>query len=182
MEHGLLALGAGALFFCCTFDKNTSNIHIIVVIVVIASMCLYIHCSDQNRPPPPRDGYASARSANMCQAPTPEVKAEASAGEKKPSSAQPAAAKPGFHFDNVPARPHDFAYTDKEMQKRRDEFVFRKVPTHPTSESRSRVLAAMYQELVDSSVKKDPALRPSGQKSDAEQCTPLRGLRTRDLV
>ena len=180
MERSLLALGAGALLFCCTFDKNTSDLHIILGIVVIASICLYVHCSDQNRPPPPRDGYASARSANMCQAPNP----EASTSEKKPPSpeTEPAAAKPGFHFDNVPARPHDFAYTDKEMQERRDEFVFRKVPTHPTSESRTRVLAAMYQELVDSSVKKDPALRPSGQKSDAEQCTPLRGLRTRDLV
>lgn len=171
MEHALLAMGSGMLV-CCMLGKNSSNTHIIIGIIIIACICLYIHCTEGARPPPVRDEYASAFNANMCQA-------QPSKENTPVSSEQP---KPKFHFDNVAAKPHEFAYTDKEMQERRDEFVFRKVLTHPTSESRSRVLAAMYQELVESSVKKDPALRPTDKNSDAEQCSPLRGLKTRDII
>ena len=72
------------------------------------------------------------------------------------------------------ADPYAFAYSSAAMQARRDEFVFRGEPKRQSTESRMRMLDDMYRELLDTSVKSDPALRPVDSKGDG--CQPLRGL------
>ena len=64
-----------------------------------------------------------------------------------------------------------FAYTPAGQQARRDEWIFRPEPRGQTSDERARLLASMYEELLESSQKRDPGMRPAGGNG----CAPLRG-------
>lgn len=191
MEPTLLVLGTGMILLC-TIDKSASNSHLMILMITALAICIYLQCMSGEMKPP-ADAAISARSTKLQDSGLTRKdsadgvqKSESPSAEKAP--AQEATAKATarknapFHFDNLPADPREFAYTDKDLQTRRDSFVFRKTLIHPSSESRKRMLDEMYRELVDSSTKKDPALRPTDQTSDAEQCTPLRGLRVRDII
>tara|TARA_B110001450_G_scaffold255775_1_gene284215 strand:+ start:799 stop:1563 length:765 start_codon:yes stop_codon:yes gene_type:complete len=70
--------------------------------------------------------------------------------------------------------PYAFAYTHQAMQARREAFIFRSEPLKQSTEARSRMLNSMYQELLDTSVKTDPGLRPVDDTTDG--CEPLRGM------
>ena len=70
--------------------------------------------------------------------------------------------------------PYTFQFTHAAMQARRDEFAFRKNPLSQTAEARARLLDDMYQELLDTSMKTDPGLKPVGTRGDG--CEPMRGL------
>lgn len=66
---------------------------------------------------------------------------------------------------------NDFAYTFEGQRARLDERIFRPEPRRQSSEARARVLDAMYQELLESSHKNDPAMRPIG----GDGCEIMRG-------
>lgn len=85
------------------------------------------------------------------------------------------------HPDGPPADPYLFAYTNTALQERRDDFVFRKQHMHHTTESRQRVLAQMYKELLDSSKKTDPGLRAM-KHSGTDGCQPLSGSHLRSTI
>ena len=70
-------------------------------------------------------------------------------------------------------RMHVFQYTPQGMQAKLDERQFRRIDQRETRDGRARFLDALYQELLDSSVKGDPALRIKNDDSDG--CEPLRG-------
>lgn len=80
-----------------------------------------------------------------------------------------------------PSRMDIFQYTPQGMQAKLDERQFRRIDTRETRDGRARVLNSLYRELLDSSVKGDPALRRKGAvESDA--CEPLRGRTKPNLV
>lgn len=66
-----------------------------------------------------------------------------------------------------------FVYTPQAQQLRRDEFQFRPTVEYQTADARERVLNSLYKELLDTSEKRDPALRPVGV---VDACEPMRGL------
>ena len=67
-------------------------------------------------------------------------------------------------------------YTPDGMQKKRDEILFRKPVLHQSSESRGRILDSMYQEMLDTSMRRDPYLRKLHNPE------PLRGLTKPHIV
>lgn len=66
---------------------------------------------------------------------------------------------------------NDVAYTFEGQRAKLDERIFRPEPQRQSSESRARMLDAMYRELVDSSQKSDPAMREIG----SDGCDIMRG-------
>ena len=72
-----------------------------------------------------------------------------------------------------------FAYTMQAQQVRRDEFQFRPVVEYQASDARERMLNSLYKELMDVSVKRDPALR---LPNTSDPCEPLRGLTIPHIV
>jgi len=87
--------------------------------------------------------------------------------------------------DNVPPSqkavdPYAYPVTIEDMQRRRDALTYKKEHLQPSSASRSRVLEEMYKELINTSIKRDPALRENAKKG--ENCAPLRGLRAVNAV
>lgn len=85
-----------------------------------------------------------------------------------PSTARtvaPAPSLPDSHVDLL-------AYTPTGVQMRLEERQFRPERGYQTGESRARVLNSLYKELLDTSMKGDPALRPEGVNAP---CAPLRG-------
>ena len=87
--------------------------------------------------------------------------------------------------DNVPPSqkavdPYAYHMTIEDMQRRRDALTYKKEHLQPSSASRSRVLEEMYKELVNTSIKRDPALRE--KTKEGENCAPLRGLRVANAV
>ena len=63
-------------------------------------------------------------------------------------------------------------YSIEEQERRRSQLSFRQPPAlRQTGEQRARTLNTMYKELIDSSKRGDPYLRPAGQSSS---CKPMR--------
>ena len=63
-------------------------------------------------------------------------------------------------------------YTPDGIQKKRDEILFHKPVFYQSSDSRARMLDSMYQEMLDTSMRRDPHLR----KQVDHHPEPLRGL------
>ena len=84
---------------------------------------------------------------------------------------------------SLPPRPfahtNVFSYTLQGMQAKLDERQFRKIDSMQSQDSRARMLETLYQEMLDTSVKGDPAMRLKGDTSDG--CSPLRG-RTKPFI
>lgn len=72
-----------------------------------------------------------------------------------------------------------FQYTPQGMQAKLDERQFRRIDSMQPREARIRMLNALYQEMLDTSVKGDPAMRRKDDTSDG--CAPLRG-RTKPFI
>lgn len=66
---------------------------------------------------------------------------------------------------------NDVAYTLEGQRAKLDERIFRAEPQRQSSEARARMLDAMYQELLDTSQKSDPAMREVG----GDGCEIMRG-------
>jgi hypothetical protein len=84
--------------------------------------------------------------------------------------------KPAKNTHNLPAKTTStmnfHAYTHAGMQARLDEHVFRPdTNLRQSYSSRERVLNGMYKELLETSVKNDPALR----SKSGDSCEPIRG-------
>lgn len=63
-------------------------------------------------------------------------------------------------------------YTIEEQERRRDDFNFRASPSlRQSSDQRTRTLNTMYKELLESSKRGDPYLRP---KDATDACRPMR--------
>lgn len=96
-----------------------------------------------------------------------------------PSVASTPPPNPNAPWANV-GSVNGFAYTLQAQQMRRDEYQFRPVIDYQASDARERMLNSLYKELIDVSVKKDPALRLPESSSDP--CEPLRGLTVPHIV
>ena len=66
---------------------------------------------------------------------------------------------------------NDVAYTFEGQRAKLDARIFRPEPQRQSSEARARMLDALYQELVDTSQKSDPAMRQIG----GDGCEMMRG-------
>ena len=194
MDPVVVGLGAGMMLLCM-IGKNTSNTYLMVTLVVVIASSIYLQQCTEDFVPFVRSSQTSARRAQIDagegadETLSKDDKKDVSSDSRKDGESADSGEKvetqdkkPPFYFDNLPANPRPYMFTEKQMQERRDEFVYRKTLIHPSSDSRKRVLDEMYRELVESSAKKDPALREQKANSDAEQCTPLRGVRSRDAV
>ena len=74
-----------------------------------------------------------------------------------------------------------FQYTPQGMQAKLDERQFRRIDSMQPREARIRMLNALYQEMLDTSVKGDPAMQRKDDASDG--CAPLRAAaRTNETV
>ena len=93
---------------------------------------------------------------------------------KKPARGSGAEPVPGANgsTNNMPRGSiNDVAYTFAGQRAKLDERIFRPEPQRQSSEARARMLEAMYQELVESSQKSDPAMRQIG----GDGCEIMRG-------
>jgi hypothetical protein len=163
----VIALGAGVAFVCWA-DRCMSGAQLagLVVVFIVMWGCRVTSTSLERHLDRLGDVKAESKSLPI---------------SARTSVMGPHPKKPTFeseHPDGAIADPYAFAYTDAALQTRRDSFVFRKTPIHPTSESRARMLAQMYQELLDASKKSDPGLR-STEHSGSDGCVPLKGRQPR---
>ena len=182
---------SGVAILCLTPDATTRTL-ILVVGMLVAATLVSSSNPDRSDPPP----WASARRASRAQAHNTPTR---NSGNDLPKTANPRqggangndlpkTANPrqgGADGNDLPptaestdgARrvdPYTFQFTHAAMQARRDEFAFRKNPLSQTAEARARLLDDMYQELLDTSMKTDPGLKPVGTRGDG--CEPMRGL------
>ena len=166
---------SGVAILCLTPDATTRTL-ILVVGMLVAATLVSSSNPDRSDPPP----WASARRASRAQAHNTPTR---NSGNDLPKTANPR--QGGADGNDLPptaeptdgARrvdPYTFQFTHAAMQARRDEFAFRKNPLSQTAEARARLLDDMYQELLDTSMKTDPGLKPVGTRGDG--CEPMRGL------
>ena len=134
----------------------------------------------------PRKGNGKAKPANDEKEDAPEKKEEPSSDKlltsknprKHSDSNAPAEGSTTHAKKDAEPRPRNSinipAYTPDGMMQRRDEFIFRGTSEFQSLTSRTRTLDSMYQELLDTSVRRDPNLRRPDESAD--DCEPLRGL------
>lgn len=171
----VVALGAGVAFVCwadrCMSGAQLAGLLVVFIVMwgCAATKITLVQQMDLLKEDRHRDEKATIISARSTSLIGPHRKAP------DPSDSSDPPDQEGFeHPDGPKTDPYAFPYTASAVQSRRDEFVFRKTLTHPTSASRQRMLAQMYKELLDASKKSDPALR-SVEKSSADGCVPLSG-------
>lgn len=162
----VIALGAGVAFVCWA-DRRMSGAQLagLVVVLVVMWGCALTRTTLERQLDRLSDVKGESKSRS--------ISARTSVMGPHPKK-RPFDSEHPEHPDGAVADPYAFPYTDAAVQTRRDSFVFRKTPIHPTSESRARMLAQMYKELLDASKKSDPGLR-STEHSGADGCVPLKG-------
>lgn len=172
-----------SIIICCIFTIFNRKMTPIVMPVVI--LVLFVGLSNNistNNAVSAKKAQTDAKDPEKKVAPLPQT---VNPRHKKPEVPEDATTKVGAGNDSnknannaqsearIDNRTHVFQYTPQGMQAKLDERQFRRIDPRETRDGRARFLDALYQELLDSSVKGDPALRIKNDDSDG--CEPLRG-------
>ena len=161
----LCAVAAVCVVIACA--GRDSSLPYVAIALVLAKLAMDEHA------PPVRHRSAAARRAMFADGVDDAVATANDSGEGD-AQVEESADEPTPSVLDGPSRVADpfKMYTIEEQERRRVDFNFRAPPAlRQTSDQRARTLNTMYKELLETSKRGDPYLRPKGA---TDGCRPMR--------